>query len=553
MMTSGKYVDRSIKFFDLASGIGLLAIFIGNLLLIVNKSPFIWVDIVADDAYYYLGVARNLVDHGVSSFLPPFETNGYQPLWLALLSVSAFIFGTSSRSMVVQLYSLSFFFTFLFCLASRLRYKVVFPAVVCASCFPFVMVYGMETTMIPCLLILYLGTRKWWGQGIIGSLIFMARLDALSLIIAKDLLDIVKRRDIELKKYLIIFPLIALYMGINIHYFDTPVPVSGLAKSVGNVRGENITVILFYFSMISYLIPALICIAFYTFITKEIKRFQYADEIIISSMALLICMVYYTINSGWPIWPWYCWPQLLLTYYLILEAVFIIRSNAARRSIISVRWIALPLAMLFLLSKPAFELFFRGSISLYQSFENRHILNSFGRQNVRLVDYLRTRNIKPGSFFAMGDRAGSFGFFLGNNYRFIHTEGLAGPYSYYRAMQADEGRKFIENLGVDYLVVDRERLIVRENIIGVIEPVMPLSARFGDYILCFKEDGVILDQSYNNMTRYLLDFKARVECPRDVEEEFLTLRKQYGGVVKYSFPMLNFEPDLMAGLWRLLF
>jgi hypothetical protein len=42
--------------------------------------------------------------------------------------------------------------------------------------------------------------------------------------------------------------------------------------------------------------------------------------------------------------------------------------------------------------------------------------------------------IPENSLFAMGDRAGSFGFFLGNKFRFLHTEGLVGPTAYYKAL-----------------------------------------------------------------------------------------------------------------------
>src|SRR4051812_33860645 len=43
-------------------------------------------DLIFDDAYYYLGVARNIPEGNGSSFGNLVETNGYQPLWLLILA-----------------------------------------------------------------------------------------------------------------------------------------------------------------------------------------------------------------------------------------------------------------------------------------------------------------------------------------------------------------------------------------------------------------------------------------------------------------------------------
>jgi hypothetical protein len=53
--------------------------------------------------------------------------------------------------------------------------------------------------------------------------------------------------------------------------------------------------------------------------------------------------------------------------------------------------------------------------------------DAYGAGNVRLVQYLHNQSIAPGIFFAMRDRGGSFGFFLGNEYRFLHTRGSSVP------------------------------------------------------------------------------------------------------------------------------
>ncbi len=98
--------------------------------------------------------------------------------------------------------------------------------------------------------------------------------------------------------------------------------------------------------------------------------------------------------------------------------------------------------------------------------------------------------------FAMGDRAGSFGFFLGDDSRFLHTEGLVGPTAYYKAMSKDKGIDFVNSLDIRYWVAEREQFIETQQVIGVIEPIQGLSSHLGPYLICFDKKGIVLNQSY---------------------------------------------------------
>ncbi|WP_143328407.1 hypothetical protein [Caballeronia terrestris] len=550
MITTRKLVDRLITLADIAAVIGLVAVFAGSVGLILTKPPVVWVDVVYDDAYYYLGVARNVVESGVSSFLPPFKTNGYQPLWLALISASAYLFGTSVTSMAAQVCTLSFLFIFFFLLISKLRYGVIFPAASCIGYLPFVMAHSMETAMLPPLFILFLSRGTWKWRGVFGALLFLTRLDALSLIIAKDIVDLVRYRKADFRKYAIIVPVIAIYAWINYSQFHSIFPVSGLAKSIGNVKGQNVAVAVFHLTAMFFAIAIAAGIAIYAAVTKRRPRFQFPDELATCFIALVMCVVYYLVNSGWPVWPWYYWPEFLLTYYLILEAVGMIRAHSS--TLQTRRWYALALLVvaLFALVRPALSFPLYRMNFLRLSYADRGAkYDAYGAENVRLVQYLHNKGIAPGTFFAMGDRGGSFGFFLGNEYRFLHTEGLVGSYGYYKALRADEGREYVDGLGLDYLVVDRQKYLNEGNVIGVIEPVMPLSARSGVYLLCFDKSAVRFTQEYRSQTRYLLDYKKRVACPAGMTNQFTALKNHYGAVVRYTFPVeLKNRHDLMYRL-----
>ncbi len=106
---NNKISIKLIQAIDIIFIIILTATYLARLGLIIFGEQRNWVELIFDDAYYYLGIARNIADHGSSTFLPPFSTNGYQPLWLLILSTTGFLFGTSETSLLIQIVSLSFF------------------------------------------------------------------------------------------------------------------------------------------------------------------------------------------------------------------------------------------------------------------------------------------------------------------------------------------------------------------------------------------------------------------------------------------------------------
>lgn len=528
---------------DVLSVIILLALCATGIWLVLNTDAVVWVNLLYDDAYYYLGVARGIVEHGQSSFLPPFETNGYQPLWLLLLTLLGFLFGTTEQSLVIQAYTASFFFVLLFVFLSKKYYGLGFPAAVCALAFSYLMISGMETAMLPVFFLLFMNSKSWKSRGTWGSLLFLTRLDTLAVIVARDLYFYIRRREIALKHYLIIVPVVGIYFVFNSYYFGTPVPVSGLAKSVGSVLGENLNVGLGYIKglMRALVLLAVVVLAFYI-AKRRLTQLRHFDELVILSIACLVCMLYYGLNSGWPVWEWYYWAPFLITYYVLMELVHAFQLGVGAKSgYLRYGFIVLFAAAFYFVAKPAIA-FSSGLIQKLD--ESRPVGTSFAKTNLELVSWIK-KNIPENAFFAMGDRAGSFGFFLGDEYRFLHTEGLVGPFAYYRALAADNALGFIDNIDITYWVAERERFMETADVIGLIEPIQGVSSRRGPYLICFQKQGVVLEQSYEPQRRrgvngreirYVLDSKYRVSCPAEMQDQFAELRKRYGGVREYSLP-----------------
>ncbi len=513
----------------------LLIIYIAGASQIIFGEKNSWVTLICDDAYYYLGIARNIVEHGVSSFLPPFETNGYQPLWLLFLSATAFIFGTTEASLVLQAFSLSFIFVALFAYFSNRYYGFAFPAIASATVFAHVTLWGMETTMMPFFVLAFLSAKNWKSRGVFSSLIFLTRLDALALIVARDCYFFLLKREKNFKHYFILIPAIISYLLINYKVFGAPVPISGLAKSIGNISGENLFLIYIYAKYLTAPIIIIIGALIPALLLTHKMTFRFKDEMAILLLAYTVICGYYAIRSGWPIWDWYSWPAMMIFFFAVMNGVlFLNQSFSNLNDPIKSKWSVLTLSLttssaFFFTLTPA-ALFSWGILSAFSDKKEE----TYAQRNLDLVTFIEKEKLPRGTFFAMGDRAGSFGFFLGNNYKFLHTEGLVGPRSYYEYMKRGAGDQFLRENKIDYLIAERDRFFESGDVIGVAEPVQGLSSHTGPYLLCFNKSAIVLNQTHLNSQRYMFDFSKEVSCPQDITNNFENLRKKYGGLRNYA-------------------
>lgn len=58
-------------------------------------APATLMERVQDDAFYYIIIARNIIEHGQSAFTPGISTNGYHPLWMIVLVTVGSVAGLS--------------------------------------------------------------------------------------------------------------------------------------------------------------------------------------------------------------------------------------------------------------------------------------------------------------------------------------------------------------------------------------------------------------------------------------------------------------------------
>lgn len=233
-----------------------------------------------DDAWYYFGIARNVADGHGSTFDGINATNGYHPLWL-LLCVPAYLAGLDGMAAARALLAGQVVCYVLALVvvadtvdrlvagwprlhasrrddvagASRHLDRTLVVAWVLFTGNPFVVkmfVNGLESgisvLLYACLLCRYVAlppggvaaaTSRWRSvTGLLLLLVFLARIDAVLLVVALGLWSAFELRDRPWREALL--PLAELfapvttglfaYLTFNVVVFDTALPVSGLHK-----------------------------------------------------------------------------------------------------------------------------------------------------------------------------------------------------------------------------------------------------------------------------------------------------------------------------------
>lgn len=502
-------------------------IFLTSIYMTLAYPAIFWVDTLFDDAYYYLGVAKNIgLGHG-SSFALPLETNGYQPLWLGLLAIFSLLVSTDTTYLAAYLHVLSALCALAFIAIAHKQHEADWAAGIAVIAFPFVTLLGMETSLIPALALLFFRSSGWVG-GLLASALFLTRLDALALVAGRMIYELIKERKIDVRMAAVTTVTVLAYFLYNYVEFGTAVPISGQAKSVGNVIGENWKVGL---SFIIAATPLLIG-AFLIKFTHN-REYPFSKELYSLLLAIGIASFYYGVLSGWDLWPWYRWPLVLLLYFFLLSL------GLNRYKLVSVIATLVLIATMYGGLKPMVKKF--SGLIFAQQIENGQY-DTWATQNVRDAEYFNTKDTAP-IVLAMGDRAGSLGYFLDPKHQLIQTEGLVADRLFLSELKAGKGVEFLERYKVDYLIADRGRYWKFGDLFMVPEPIQGLSAKSGVMLMCFptQADAVLMPPLRTE--RKYFAFNQRVTCPKAAQDIFAQRMATYGIVRRYSlWPKMKTGP-----------
>lgn len=207
-----------------------------------------WFAYMADDAFYYFVIARNLARDGASTFDGLVLTNGYQPLWQAVLALQSLL--TPSFAPVVFIECAALFGATLLALREIGRshpWMMCLAAALMAGLLYYPLVLdGMESDLVFLASAAFLAAlgasarsreSTGWLLAATAVAVVGARIDAAAFVVPALVMAPIPLRHKQ-RALALLAVCGAIYAGVNQLVFRTPLPVSGLAKSLGGF-GRN--------------------------------------------------------------------------------------------------------------------------------------------------------------------------------------------------------------------------------------------------------------------------------------------------------------------------
>lgn len=410
-----------------------------------------------DDAFYYFKIASNIASGHGSTFNGIHETNGYHPLWLGLLSILWFVSAQIAVNPLV-LVKLAIVILHAITIASFLKVisklraslsQLNSMAILALTSFFYIFISngGMEVALL-LPLIITLVYQIVSGQSasyiaVVFSFAVLTRLDSVIFLAPLMLLSMHDRSKSMSGLLPFIFIPVALilpYVIINLVFFNSLLPVSGLAKSSGSFvlfTSDLFSSLFSYTNWKRVNLFALVMIPV-VFLAVFLKRsLSFSDK---TGIALIIgAIIFYVATasrSDWPLWPWYFFPG-----YFVFFAGFLISSHRFK-----------PLSLLNGVSMVAFMLVALTScylfIAMSGSVVSRINKSPINKESDEIVSFM---DDNPG-VYAMGDRAGIIGY--RSSQPLIQVEGLVMDKHFIDALRSPSitMNQILDRYKVDYYI-----------------------------------------------------------------------------------------------------
>jgi hypothetical protein len=422
-----------------------------------------------DDFFYYLKIAVNICTRHLSSFDGTVLTNGYHPLWMAVIIGLLKIAGADYRAfflMFALVIALCNFGTYFLAFKLSLHYtrsaalSVLLAAWVTRYSLN-ISVQGMEVGLtIPLILgILFFSCCRdtafdRWRDGIFAGLLsalaVLSRLDA-GLFVFIYFLGVLWTHARE-KRSLVKFGLgfiigglpVLAYLGLNHWFFGTWLPISASAKQlkIGLMPTGTMLASLTKLEIrnLHYLFPsAAVTLAG----ALAAMRVPLRNKPVMVAAVLFPFLYYFTLSmtSDWPAFAWYHypWPISFLAGALFVHAFFparIMQKNP-------VHSLVLPLALLVVfVGLRGIRAVSSGPVRGHSMYTAAAKIEAFAQDH-------------PGTY-AMGDRAGIVGFRLKD--RLVQLEGLVMDPKYLANIQQERDLiGVLKAYGVNYYIATNPR------------------------------------------------------------------------------------------------
>jgi len=408
----------------------ILLIYSPLLLSIGSKDSRFYLSYFSDDFFYYLQIAKNICLLGQSTFDTLTLTNGYHPLWMLILTALTCITRDNEFLLIFTVLSIK---AVLSTLSFYLFYKIAFYflnekyqsyVVVIIPFFIFLrLTFGMEVLLtVPLFAYFILLTLenhnnlmhdKWLflKLGFIASLLVLSRLDTAIFILLFFLYitSLFWHQKYKLFTSIVFFAigglLVPIYLLSNILFFDTLLPLSGMAKQLKvffSFTPSAITNILsFTFQKIETLAFVLTLVAPLFFVFSQVRKDKRIHLLILIAIYPLVYYFVLAFVSDWPIWHWYLYP---LPTALLAISIIIIKVFAVKETISKV----LTFILILFVSLEALKPYLDPKVPAGGIYKTALAITKFAKEH-------------PG-IYSMGDRAGKAGYLIGNP--LVQLEGL---------------------------------------------------------------------------------------------------------------------------------
>jgi hypothetical protein len=539
------------------------------------------VEFLYDDAYYYLQIAYNLAIHRVSSFDGLTVTNGYQPLWLLCLSILEYILVLGKKGFFVAALILIYCLLLIpptWCLLkTRTAFSISLAGGLLAtySAYPFVWTKGLETVLLaPSLLCCVQINERPISAKLVASLsvlfagMSLIRLDMISLLFAAVI--VISSYCVYKKKYqigfivkqaiLITLPTIVvlvIYFIFNYKYFGSPVPVSGLAKTLGAQILSNWGILSHYlYSLINILKVAPILLLMEFILGRWRGGEFFYIGIVVLFFSIIIQYVYYAAFSGWYVWPWYHYGSALIYTLVVARIIYIgyfFSDELISEKVIFKTMLFIVAIIGLIIIKPV--RYYKNILAeAYREEHSNNILYpTFNKYSLLDLnnDYLEMTNL----IIAMGDRAGALGYWARENTHIFQTEGLVANYEYLNARKNNQGEIWIQkNIDPNILLVDRGFIpLVSKGArlqYLIAEPIQGRVVLDNIMVFCFPIDAALRKINYEGGIRIWFDFRKKEKCDSNAKNKIDAVIRGEEGIRRFSIPNEYKNHELWAKFER---
>lgn len=291
----------------------------------------------ADDFFYYLIPAQHFLAHGQFSFSPGMLTNGFHPLWMAvivgLLAMCGAVNGWFYLSLNLLSAALVWWAGRLAMQMARLlgasRPLAVAAGVMVVAIQLMIGLQGMEVTLAVPLMLRVLcyvlrrdgqpfAVREWAGLGWLASLALLARLDMALLLLPWGCVVLWQRRA-EWQRWMFAafgaWPLLG-YLLVNQRMMGLWLPVSGVAKQLKQGGDFSLAPLWWLLSkhgpnlLLLAVLCGLLVLAALATLAQSPARGRGHIIALLAGIPLyygVLCAL-----SDWQLWPWYFYPFVLV-------------------------------------------------------------------------------------------------------------------------------------------------------------------------------------------------------------------------------------------------